>query len=268
MLSGTAIKAVVLYVSDYITKSTLKTHTIFDTIKSVFKKNSELINVTLPMKEKARQLMTKIVNLLGVKMEMGAPMICMYLLDNPDHYTDHHFVTFYWQSFINEARKEFLSDDDKAKEPTKVILIKRRGAIVGLSPVFDYIYRSEELTNVSLYDWISQYKRVKIAKKKLKAKNINDYISECDENSIYSNESEDSIKNHIEENDEQESEIETGKNIYQFLKPHPLYQSHAMKFIIKHEKIVPNFIGPTIPRFDQGDRNYYCSVMLALFKPW
>ena len=28
--SGTAIKAVVLYVSDYITKSTLKTHTIFD----------------------------------------------------------------------------------------------------------------------------------------------------------------------------------------------------------------------------------------------
>ncbi|KDR66270.1 hypothetical protein GALMADRAFT_18748, partial [Galerina marginata CBS 339.88] len=36
--SGTAIKAVVLYVSDYITKSTLKTHTIFDSIKSVFHK--------------------------------------------------------------------------------------------------------------------------------------------------------------------------------------------------------------------------------------
>ena len=36
--SGTAIKAVVLYVSDYITKSTLKTHTIFESIKSVFTK--------------------------------------------------------------------------------------------------------------------------------------------------------------------------------------------------------------------------------------
>ncbi|KAF8969123.1 hypothetical protein BDZ97DRAFT_1640276, partial [Flammula alnicola] len=36
--SGTAIKGVVLYVSDYITKSTLKTHTIFDSIRSVFQK--------------------------------------------------------------------------------------------------------------------------------------------------------------------------------------------------------------------------------------
>ncbi|KDR71673.1 hypothetical protein GALMADRAFT_42762, partial [Galerina marginata CBS 339.88] len=36
--SGTAIKGVVLYISDYITKSTLKTHTIFDSIKSVFHK--------------------------------------------------------------------------------------------------------------------------------------------------------------------------------------------------------------------------------------
>ena len=36
--SGTAIKAVVIYVSDYITKSSLKTHVIFDSIKSVFSK--------------------------------------------------------------------------------------------------------------------------------------------------------------------------------------------------------------------------------------
>ncbi|THV03163.1 hypothetical protein K435DRAFT_568474, partial [Dendrothele bispora CBS 962.96] len=36
--SGTAIKAVVLYVSDYITKSSLKTHVIFDAIVSVFNK--------------------------------------------------------------------------------------------------------------------------------------------------------------------------------------------------------------------------------------
>ena len=52
--SGTAIKAVVIYVSDYITKSSLKTHVIFDSIKSVFHKNSEFIGGTLSMKEKAR----------------------------------------------------------------------------------------------------------------------------------------------------------------------------------------------------------------------
>ena len=82
--SGTAIKAVVIYVSDYITKSSLKTHVIFDSINSVFHKNGEMIGGTFPMKEKARHVMMKVVNLLSAKMEMGAPMICMYLLDNPD----------------------------------------------------------------------------------------------------------------------------------------------------------------------------------------
>jgi len=37
---GTAIKGVILYVSDYITKVSLKTHTIFDTICAMFQKNS------------------------------------------------------------------------------------------------------------------------------------------------------------------------------------------------------------------------------------
>ncbi|KIM34721.1 hypothetical protein M413DRAFT_38261, partial [Hebeloma cylindrosporum] len=36
--SGTAIKGVVLYISDYITKTSLKTHTIFESIKAVFHK--------------------------------------------------------------------------------------------------------------------------------------------------------------------------------------------------------------------------------------
>src|SRR6266511_6135398 len=93
--SGTAIKAVVMYVSDYITKTSLKTHTIFDSIHSVFSKNSEMIGGTLPMKEKARMVMTKIVNMISAKMEMGAPMISMYLLGNPDHYTDHKFIPFF-----------------------------------------------------------------------------------------------------------------------------------------------------------------------------
>jgi hypothetical protein len=31
---------------------------------------------------------------------------------------------------------------------------------------------------------------------------------------------------------------------------------------------IPNFVGNTLPHQDQGDREYYCSVMLALFKPW
>ncbi|KAL5532417.1 hypothetical protein ACEPAF_5987 [Sanghuangporus sanghuang] len=39
LLSGTAIKAVIMYIMDYITKSSLNTSSIFDVIKAVFDRN-------------------------------------------------------------------------------------------------------------------------------------------------------------------------------------------------------------------------------------
>ncbi|KAF8232970.1 hypothetical protein L208DRAFT_1396422 [Tricholoma matsutake] len=41
--SGTAIKGVLLYVSNYVTKPALKTHAIFETVHSMFEKYSEMI---------------------------------------------------------------------------------------------------------------------------------------------------------------------------------------------------------------------------------
>jgi hypothetical protein len=95
LLSGTAIKAIVAYVSDYVTKPGLKTYSIFDTIRRVFECNTELITDSSDQKSTTRTLMTKIVNALTAKMEIGSPMACMYLLENPDHYTGHKFVNFY-----------------------------------------------------------------------------------------------------------------------------------------------------------------------------
>ena len=160
LLSGTAIKAVVMYVSDYITKSSLKTHTIFESIHSVFHKNSEMIGGTLPMKEKARMIMMKIVNMISAKMEMGAPMISMYLLGNPDHYTDHKFIHFFWQSFVTEAERAFR--DDLA--PMKVTLVRQKNCIVGVSPVFDYVYRPLKLQDMLLYEWVHRCSQVKLPK--------------------------------------------------------------------------------------------------------
>jgi hypothetical protein len=95
LLSGTTIKAIIAYVSDYVTKPGLKAYSIFDTIRCVFDRNSELITDSTDHKSMARSLMTKIVNVLIAKMEIGSPMACMYLLGNPDHYTGHKFVNFY-----------------------------------------------------------------------------------------------------------------------------------------------------------------------------
>jgi len=110
LLSGTAIKAIVAYISDYVTKPGLKTYTIFDTIISVFDKNSEMLGGTQTRKDKARRLITKIVNALTVKLEIGGPMASLYLLGNPDHYTNRDFVVFYWKSYVAEVLKAWKED--------------------------------------------------------------------------------------------------------------------------------------------------------------
>ncbi|KAF8868381.1 hypothetical protein BD779DRAFT_1399399, partial [Infundibulicybe gibba] len=96
-------------------------------------------------------------------MEMGSPMVCMYLLGHPDHYKSHEFALFYWQSYVREARKFWHEEDAHCEmmAPDKVALIKRYGRIVGLSPVYDYIYRPVELLDMCLYDWIQRCRRVK-----------------------------------------------------------------------------------------------------------
>jgi hypothetical protein len=54
---------------------------------------------------------------------------------------------------------------------------------------------------------------------------------------------------------------------YNFLSSHPQYQTHYAHQV-DDQSIVPNFIGGTLPRCDQGNREYYCLTMLTLFKPW
>ncbi|KDR71671.1 hypothetical protein GALMADRAFT_74603, partial [Galerina marginata CBS 339.88] len=56
--------------------------------------------------------------------------------------------------------------------------------------------------------------------------------------------------------------------MFKFTQNHPLHDSHASHYIVNHQKRIPNFVGATLPRCDLGDRNYYCSTMLTLFKPW
>ncbi len=97
--------------------------------------------------------MTQMVNVLGAKTELGSPMICSYLLNLPDHYTNHKFVTFYWKSFVSEVKNRWREVHEPA-EDVKISLRKRRGTIMGVSPMEDYIHRPLELASWSLYDWI------------------------------------------------------------------------------------------------------------------
>jgi hypothetical protein len=57
---------------------------------------------TMKTKEKARCILTKTVNALTSKTEIGGPMALLYLLGNPDHYASHKLVTVYWKNSVQE----------------------------------------------------------------------------------------------------------------------------------------------------------------------
>ena len=121
-------------------------------------------------------------------MEWGSPIGSMYLLGNPDHYTNYTFTPFYWKSFVQEVRKPWEPQDipltwnilqpecdlngacpdppqkpieahDQPKE--KVAIFKHNGWVIGLSPVHDYVCRPLEFESMCLYDWISWYQHEK-----------------------------------------------------------------------------------------------------------
>ena len=298
MFSGTALKAVIQYICDYVTKAGLKTHVVFEAIRSVFDKHQEILTSTLSDKEKARQIVNKIVNALSVKLEMGGPMVCMYLLGNPDHYTDHKFVPFFWYSFILEAQKAW-EEPDTSTYVEKVALIRTKKGIVGHSPVYDYIFRASELENISLYEWAlwcvcQKYKKNSKKYNPLDKKDVKETLFDDNENKVLKkslyNESEDEIQNAdgsgnesstraISDTDEHDhniqQEYEDGyipkvlpKNKYRFKPEHPFHTSHILYLHPINPKWVVNFIGRSLPRCDQGDREFYCLTMLALFKPW
>ena len=77
------------------------------------------MNGTVDRKEAACRLLTQIVNSLTTKMEIGAPMAAMYLLGNPDH----KFCTFYWRSYIFEARRPWLNNAEDQKND-KVTIVR------------------------------------------------------------------------------------------------------------------------------------------------
>ncbi|PBK87469.1 hypothetical protein ARMGADRAFT_907344, partial [Armillaria gallica] len=254
--SGTAIKAVVLYISNYITKTSLRTHVVFEVIRDIFAKSVDIVESHLPEKEKARRLMGKIVNLLAVKLELGAPMLSMYLLGHPDHYTDHQFVPFYWKSFVHKAQ-QYWSQEDDHEDHDKVLLVRQRGELKGYSPVMDYTHRSESLNEMNLYTWAHQCKRVALAKRK---------------SSVLT----DNAKSDNDLDDDDVGDVKQSpcmlkhkpKNGHAFMDNHPFKLTHFLRVNQYNENVIPNFIGGILPRRDSGDREYYCSAMLALFKPW
>lgn len=123
--SGAAAKALIYYITDYITKSALPTHLAFAALQVVIQKVKK---ATLDAQEsgcpemsetaacQGQQLLSKACNALIGQQELSGRQVAMYLLGlgNGDggHYTSHELRTVYWAAFRGWLSSEMKKESD------------------------------------------------------------------------------------------------------------------------------------------------------------
>ncbi len=110
--SGASAKAVLYYITDYITKAQLKAHTAYVALQAAVSKLEAEVseNGEMDLERKARLMLIKCANSLIARQELSAPQVASYLMECGDKYTSHSFRSLYWTSF--EAYVNANSDDD------------------------------------------------------------------------------------------------------------------------------------------------------------
>ncbi|EPS96743.1 hypothetical protein FOMPIDRAFT_1129824, partial [Fomitopsis schrenkii] len=237
LLSGTQVRAIVAYVTDYITKTGHKPQDVFATIKSVIDQMDEVVANSTGDHAAARLLVVKIVNALSAMQQIGGPAACAYLLGNPDHYTDQNFKTFFWTSYIayvasTASSQPALAPIADSDNDERVMIGVENETVVPYYRVNDYRYRPLHYEDMSLHMYLTT---TVVKKTRSNAPSTTD------------------------------NESSTGG--YRFQPPHPLCETHRVFDVLQGTEYVLNFIGPSLPRKDIGDREVYCRAMLVFFKP-
>ncbi|KAG1823857.1 uncharacterized protein BJ212DRAFT_1444801 [Suillus subaureus] len=90
--SGASAKAMMYYITDYITKVQLKVHVAYAALECVTKKlgeyNPDVDDITM----RAKLLLQKCSYSMLLHQELSVQQVCSYLMDFLDHYTSHQFL--------------------------------------------------------------------------------------------------------------------------------------------------------------------------------
>ncbi len=269
LLSGTKVKAVLGYVTDYVTKTKLSTDSFFSTVRSVLDRHSDaLVSSGADNEDAARSLIVKVVNALTASAETGGPAVCAHLLGQPDHYTDHTFQVFYWYPYVRHAKETSPAtdpDDEPDSAEERVLLGRTADGVVQLNKVFDYTCRPGTYKRMSLYEYLRSMDIRKVPSREKMPADDDAFI---DDECVSDNGSEDDVDGEASDGDEPHHEDCAPAGVgHRFGAGHPLRATHAAYQRAEPKKPVLNFVGGALPRPDRGDREQYCFTMLVFFAP-
>ncbi|KAJ7859497.1 hypothetical protein B0H14DRAFT_2222051, partial [Mycena olivaceomarginata] len=104
--SGASAKGILYYITDYITKSQLKTHVAFSMLELAVKKLGDFNPLEDNLTVRAKKMLQKCAYAMLSQQELSSQQVASYLLDFEDHFTNHSYRNFYWTSFENFINKE------------------------------------------------------------------------------------------------------------------------------------------------------------------
>ncbi|TFK91101.1 hypothetical protein K466DRAFT_441947, partial [Polyporus arcularius HHB13444] len=111
--SGEDAKSIVYYITDYITKTQLKTHVAYAALQLAVNKVHSDPRVNGPdidLSLRAKRMLQRCAFSLTANQELSAPQVISYLLDFGDKYTSHKFKNLYWTSFERHVMSEMADD--------------------------------------------------------------------------------------------------------------------------------------------------------------
>jgi hypothetical protein len=94
--SGPSAKAVLYYITDYVTKSQLKTHVTFAALQLAVHKLAEFNPNEDELTIRTKKLLQKCAHVMISHQELSAQMVCTYLMDYEYHFSSHYYQNLYW----------------------------------------------------------------------------------------------------------------------------------------------------------------------------
>ncbi|KAK7022630.1 hypothetical protein R3P38DRAFT_2416132, partial [Favolaschia claudopus] len=265
--SGEAAKALVFYITDYITKSTLPAHVGLAAVEYAIKKNEEkfagLEQPTHPtaldhavgtVVDQDKSLFTKTVMAIMSRQELSHQQVMSYLVGGGDTYHSHTFSTIRWGDFDRHVatwEQRDKAPPESGQMDYMLVRVDELGISIA-SDVADYRFRpaEEEFDLLSMWEhseWV-----IKISKAS-EEKRLNGNTS-ADVN--------------VAGPTTKRKRGKRANSRGQLLSSHPSAKTHLAR--LRSTPVVPVLLGSPLPRPDRGEAELekWCRSMLVLFKPW
>ena len=104
--SGDAVKSILFYITDYITKTGNKSHVLFGALEVALKKLGDYDPTDTEVELRAKKMLQKYMYAILSHQELSGQQVAAYLKGYGDHYSSYRYCNLYWPAFERSANAD------------------------------------------------------------------------------------------------------------------------------------------------------------------